>query len=238
MMENRTELFKDIYLPKKALVIYQSEQDEKNVYVEAYDMNRQGKPINAHPLSLAETAALAQCLQTSPELSNDYTRCEGLIPEKVLYIHPHKGYAIWHTPAGQVDMLFKEDLRIPSGKAFVPPLLWKADKQSLHLYAMGNHRKPTIHTALFHAPFFNMHDTGLVCMGTVDIDMQDIHSLEAFMKQWEHYYWNSYFSHLIADVSPVAGNIVQLWQNQVSTGNKFPLEVLKKNGKTIKDLIV
>ena len=238
-MENIAALFNETYLPKKALVIYQSGHNDEHVYVEAYDMDKKGNPINAHPLSVKETAALAESLNTSSELQNNYLKSNGLLPNKVLYINPAaQGFAIWFTPEQEVGLLFRESLRIDSGKAFVPPLVWKADKNNLSLYAVKDRKKPTPKTPLYRAPFFNLYNDSKVCTGTVDMGMEKTTCLEDFIARWEHCYWDSYFSHMIAGISPIKGNIVQLWQQQVNTGKKFPLNVLVSEGKTIKDLIL
>lgn len=50
MRTNITQQFGYLYEPVKALLIY-SNNEKKNIYVEAYDMDRNGKPINA-PLSV------------------------------------------------------------------------------------------------------------------------------------------------------------------------------------------
>lgn len=238
-MKNITDIFNETYLPVKALVIHQSQQEAANVYVEAYDIGSSGKPVNAHPLSVKETIALAESLNASSELKNDYLKCKGLLPDKVLYIHPAThGFAMWYTLEQEVDVLFKEHLQIPCGKAFVPPLIWKADKNNLQLYAIKTQGKPSIKTPLFRAPFFNLYEDERVCMGTVEMGMDKIDCLEDFMAAWERCYWGSYFSHLIGEISPVEGNIVQLWQQQVNTEKKFPQDVLKAKDITIKDLIV
>jgi len=238
-MENITSIFDEIYTPVKALLIHQSQQNTEHVYVEAYDISSNGKPVNAHPLSAKETIALADSLNTSSELKNNYLKSKGLLPDKVLYIHPSThGFAVWYTPEQQVDVLFKENLQIPCGRAYVPPLIWKADKSNLQLYAIKTQGKPSIKTPLFRAPFFNLYEDDRVCMGTVDMGMDKVNCLDDFMAAWERSYWNSYFSHLIGEISPVGGNIVQLWQQQVNTQRKFPQDVLKANDKTIKDLIV
>ncbi|HWB27500.1 MAG TPA: hypothetical protein VG738_18620 [Chitinophagaceae bacterium] len=238
-MENITTHFNDIYLPVKALVIYQSSaQDNENVFVEAYDMNKQGKPVNAHPLSIIETMKLAESLNTGLQLRNNYLKSSGLLPDKVLYINPSQnGFAIWYTPEQEVELLFIDTLNIPSGKAFVPPLIWKAGKEELEIYAFKSKSKPAAKTTLFRAPFFNLHASHKVCMGTVDTGMENIHSLEDFIRRWEQCYWNSYFSHMLTGTSPVKGNIVQLWQTLMNGHEKFPLDVLITANKTIKDLL-
>ena len=237
-MKDITAVFEDIYVPHKALIFYVSQTEETQVYIEAYDMDDKGKLINAHPLSLQETKGLSQCLASGAAMRTSHLIPKGLLPVKLLYSTPTgDGFAVWYTPARKVDLLFVDSLNIPNGKAFVPPLVWKADRTKLSLYALKTNKKPVLQTPLFHAPFFNTYDTGDICMGTVDVDMSGVDNVEAFMVKWEDYYWNSFFSHLIQTASPVKGNIVQLWQQQVNTERKFPTDVLTPNGKTLKNLL-
>jgi hypothetical protein len=74
-------------------------------------------------------------------------------------------------------------------------------------------------------------------MGNVRIQIDHKTSLEDFMEKWEHHFYKSYFSHTLTGGSKVNGNIVQLWQQQAETGQKFPEKYLIKNGKTLQNLI-
>lgn len=237
-MNNIITLFEDIYLPKMAIIIYYNSFQNNDYYVESYDMDENGSPINAHPLSASEASALAKALDASKELQKSFLKPNGLLPENLLYLDPsNRGCAIWYTPPQQQDLFFAGDLGINSGKAHIPALLWKASKTELFLYALTGAPKPKEKTSLYHAPFFNLHQDGKVCMGTVEIEITEKTSLEAFMENWQHYFFNSYFSHLIDEHNPVKGNIVQLWQQQVTTGKPFPCNQMKKNKLTLKDLI-
>lgn len=237
-MKNITAQFEEVYLPQKALVLYQSPANASKIYLEAYDMDDAGKPVNAHPLSVRECNSLARCLMASDIGNHRFLQPKGLLPEKVLQVVADiGGYALWYTPSQKVPLYFREELTIPSGEAFVPALLWSATREKLCLYALKEDSRPELSTTLYHAPFFNVYGSGQVCMGTVDMDIAADCGLEEFMQQWEQAFWNSYFSHLIADVAPVKGNIVQLWQQQVTGGTPFPVDRLVKNGRTIKNLL-
>ena len=238
-MKNISCLLDDVYVPRKAIVVYSTLQKYAGkVYVEAYDMDNQGKPINAHPLSVEESLHLSHALSVGDD-TPAFPASKGLLPARVLYINPRRdGFAVWYTPAQVVNMLFKESLEIPSGKAPVPPLVWKATLQRLYIYALAEEKKPSVKTTLYHAPFFNIHENGEVCMGTVDVAIEKGCSLEDFMRQWEHYFWNSHFSHLINSGSPVTGDITQLWQQLVSQCKTFPYHRLINNGRIVKDLIL
>lgn len=238
-MKDITATFGTLYNPVKAFVVYQKNNAEKTIYVEAHDIDKNGYPINAHPLSLRESTELANALDTSDELKRNFLKPSGLLPKKVLFINSdHDGYVIWHTPSQRVDLFFVDGLAIPNGKVFVPPLVWKASKNTLWIYAMDSDKEINEQTALSHAPFFNLYADGKVCMGTVSVNIKTNCLLEEFIQQWEQYFFNSYFSHLIGDASPVKGNIIQLWQTLVCSGKPFPMKSLLKNGLTIKNLLL
>lgn len=236
-MNNITAELEQIYLPQKALVIFGKHSEHDDIYVEAYDMDEHGRAINAHPLSEQETADLAESLNHSRRIRKDYLHCQGLMPVKLLHVdNQYSETAAWYTPAQQVSLLFIEKLGIPCGKANVPALLWQADKNNLKVFALKTGRRPSETTTLYYAPFFNLYQDGQVCMGTVERDFSATEDLEAFMQQWEQYFWNSYFSHLINECQPVKGNIITLWKELVATGKPFPASVLKSTGKQLNSL--
>nr|WP_315242131.1 PRTRC system protein B [uncultured Flavobacterium sp.] len=236
-MKNITNNFGKFYHPVKAFVVYQENAD-KNVYVESYDMDKNGFAINAHPLSLRESTALAKALDTGEELKRNFLKPQGLLPKNVIYINADSnGFAVWYTPAQSVELFFTEGLAVPNGKASIPPLLWKASKNALWVYAMDGDKDISEETPLCHAPFFNLYNDGKVCMGTVKINIERDTHLQDFIETWQKYFFNSYFSHLIGNKSPVKGNIIQLWKSLINTRKKFPLTSLLKNGVTIKQLL-
>jgi PRTRC genetic system protein B len=237
-MKDITTTFGTLYNPIKALVVYQKDNTDKSIYVESYDMDKNGYPINAHPLSLKESTQLANALDTSEEFTRKFLKPSGLLPKNVLYINPEQeGYAVWHTPAQKGNLFFVESLGIPNGKASIPALLWKASKNTLWIYALNSNQEICETTTLYHAPFFNLYEDGKVCMGTVSVSIKADCLLEEFIQEWEQYFFNSYFSHLIQKQSPVKGNIIQLWQTLVFSGKPFPMKSLLKNGLTIKNLL-
>jgi len=245
-MKNVSQTFNEQYQPVKALLIYQSvEQESENyerqqteIYVESYDIGKQGNPINAHPLSVKEMITLSELLQATQELKNNFLQCKGVLPINLIYVNTqNNGYAIWHTPPQEVSLFFTDSLGIPSGKAKIPAMLWKATKESVQVFSIKGKAKPTTKTPLYYAPFFNLSQDGRVCMGTVNINIDRQTCLEDFMALWESYFFNSYFTHTLGNHRHCKGNLVQLWQEQVATGKDFPQNELIKNGRTLKDLI-
>ncbi len=227
-----------LYHPKAALVIYEAASNKTDCYVECFDMDKQGHPINAHPLNVKEAQQLAKALNTATEGNRAFLKPKGIMAGNVLYVDPSpNGFAMWYTKATRKQLFFVENLGIPNGIAAVPSLLWVADKQKLHIYALKTERKPTAATALYHAPFFNVYAEGNVCMGTVDVNIRNSASLEEFTAAWESYFFNSYFSHLMQQHNPVLGNCVSLWKKLSGTNDAFPKEILRKTSRTIKSIL-
>lgn len=226
------------YHPKLALVFYQTENHNSETYVEFFDMDKNGNPINAHPLTVREAQRLSKTLNIQNKKDKDFLKPKGVISTNVLFTDSSvNGKIIWFTQEQERDLFFVKNLNIPNGKANVPPLLWIANKQNLKIFALETDQRPDESTPLFNAPFFNVYENGNVCMGTVDVRIKNSASLEEFTESWEHYFFNSYFSHLMNNHNPIKGNGVNLWKNQIETKEIFPKEILVKNNKTLKELL-
>jgi len=243
-MEELTDITKNfdrLYYPQSALVFYKSKDMQGETYVEHFDMDSKGCPINAHPLTVREANVLAKALWTEKEKDTAFLKPKGILPTNILHIsspNREKAAVLWQTKAQIRQLYFTEGLGIPNGRAFVPPMLWHASQKSLTVFALASGRRATEKTPLYHTPFFNTYENGNVCMGTVSIEIKNSASLEEFTRAWEGYFFNSYFSHLMGNHNPVKGNCVNLWKRLVTTGKPFPKEVLRKTGKTLKDLLV
>lgn len=234
-----TASFGTLYLPKSALVFYETKRANTGVYVEHFDMDKNGNPINAHPLTVKEASVLAKCLKTDDEKNQAFLKPKGILPTNILHINPNaeKDTVLWYTKSQKRQLYFVKGLDIPNGKAHVPSMLWLANKNSLSVFALASDRRPTENTPLYFTPFFNIYEDGKVCMGTVNVEIKNSASVEDFIKAWEDYFFNSYFSHLLGRNSPIKDNCVNLWNDLINTDKIFPKEVLKKNNKTLKNLL-
>lgn len=237
-MENITKDFGILYNPVSALVFYESSDRDRETYVEHFDMDSNGNPINAHPLTVREAKYLSKALSVETIRSKEFLKPQSIITQNILHINPSaNGSVIWYSKSHKQNLFFSENLEIANGQAQIPALLWFANKQGLIIFALTSDRRPTEKTKLYHAPFFNVYDSGNVCMGTVDVNIKSSTSVEEFTKAWEDYFFNSYFSHLMNGHNPIKGNCVTLWKELINTENSFPKNVLKKSNKTLKDLL-
>ena len=236
-MKDITQDFQALYYPKSALVFYQTNGVSINTYVEHFDMDKNGMPMNAHPLTVQEASRLAKALKTTQAEKESLLKPQGLLSNQVLYFEHTGNKVVWFTKATKRQMCFTESLGIPKGKAHVPPMLWVAKRNGLAVFALPNGRRPSMNTKLFNAPFFNVYENGNVCMGTVDVQIRKTASLEEFISEWEGFFFNSYFSHLMNNHNPIKGNCVSLWENLIKTNEAFPMEVLTKSNLTLKDIL-
>lgn len=240
-MKNTTDIketFGTLYHPKSALVFYENKGENSDVYVEHFDMDNNGTPVNAHPLTEREAKVLARALVTKKDKDKAFLKSKGILPTNILHINPNtdKGSVLWYTKAQRRQMYFVNGLEIPNGMAYTPPMIWYANKNSLTVFALASDRRPTEKTPLYCAPFFNIYEDGKVCMGTVNIDIKNSASIEEFTHAWEDYFFNSYFSHSLCG-NLTRKNIVNLWKDLINKDKSFPKEVLKKNNKTLKNLL-
>ena len=237
-INNITKDFGTLYYPKSALVFYETKGTDTAMYVEHFDMDSNGTPTNAHPLTVKEANVLSMALQTDEEKNKAFLKPKGILPTNILHINPsEKGTVLWYTKAQQRQLYFVNGLGIPNGKAKVPALVWFANKNSLSVFALSSDRRPTEKTPLHYTPFFNVYENGNVCMGTVNIDIQNSASVEEFTEKWEEYFFNSYFSHLMNEHNPINENCVNLWKSLIDTEKPFPKEVLKPANRTLKTLL-
>lgn len=235
-MKDITNSFGTYFYPCSALVFYECSGGNQDSYVEYFDMDN-GYPVNPHPLSTNEAKRLAAALKVDDEKMDQF-RSDGILPSNLLSFNADSTSIIWYSKAQFRELHFSKNLGIKSGKAHIPPMIWKANRKTLQIYAMPVNRKPAPNTPLYHAPFFNVHKDGSVCMGTVHVETAETGSVNELMTLWESYFFNSYFSHLMADHNPVLGNCVLLWESLINNGQSFPTDMLVKTTKKLKDILL
>src|SRR5690606_35516794 len=76
---------------------------ETDVYVEHFDMDTNGTPINAHPWTVKEANVLAKALKTDEEKNASFLKPKGILTTNILHINPNaeKGTVLWYTKAQQ-----------------------------------------------------------------------------------------------------------------------------------------
>jgi len=226
-----------LYHPAAALVVFKPEDRDNELYLEYYDMDKDGCPANPRPVTVQQAQGLAKALDTRKASEKAFLKPQGLMPSKVLHLTPaDNGSVIWYSRAQHRKLYFTESLGITAQEFPLPALVWAADKKRLFVYALKCKGKPTLTTPLHYAPFFNLYRNGNVCMGTVDVRISRSSSLEEFIAAWECYFFESYFSHLIDGHNPIQGNLISLYQS-LDDCDSFPAGQLLPNNLTLKNLL-
>lgn len=227
-----------LYHPAAAIVVFKPEDNESDLYLEYYDMDENGCPFNPRPLSVKEAQGLSKALDTGKAAAKAFLKPKGLLPSHVLHINPaENGSVVWYTKPQTRKLYFTESLGLAIQELPLPALIWTADKNRLHIFALSGKTKPQLSTPLYNAPFFNLYHNGNVCMGSVDVRISQSAALEDFIAAWEGYFFGSYFSHLIGGHNPVKGNLISLYQRLANTGCPFPTEELVAYNKQLKHLL-
>lgn len=227
-----------LYQPKAALVVFTA-GGLSSPYIEYYDMDESGCPVNPHPLSVREAQSLAKALDTRERAGKAFLRPEGVLPANVLHLDPSdNGSVVWYTKPQRQKLYFAESLDLDNGGVALPALVWKANKKELQIFALNGKTKPKADTPLLHAPFFNLYQKGTVCMGNVDIAIKSAATLEEFIAAWQGYFFRSYFSHHINEHNPVGVNLFNLYKELMADPKKpFPTDTLRTTPLTLKNLL-
>lgn len=228
-MEPTKEALKRDYKPELAIIVYVGEGSGTEYYLESHPINPNGKMLEGRPLK-AET--LNRMIDAFKTQRREEATVSGIIPTCLLAYMPEKGgdYTIaWWRPAEQRNLIFRDDLKIPSGRAMVPPLLYVARKHSLSVWAMESSARPNNQTKFYRAPFHNVYDTGSVCLGSAKARKAEA-TFEDLIRYWEDMFWNSEFSHLNGASPLVEGeNLNMVWREQIADPKRrFPHKVLQE----------
>ena len=116
----------------------------------------------------------------------------GVLPDRILSVGLE--HVVWWQRPGHRHQFFSCDkgVGVRNGKAPTPGIVFAVNKQSMFAFAVKGDERPTADTPLFHMPYMNVNEKGLVCTGSMPLPDQ---SIAATVQAWEDNYWNSAFSH-------------------------------------------
>ncbi|HET6255829.1 MAG TPA: hypothetical protein VFE32_17260 [Puia sp.] len=240
-MNQLTERLTKTFQPRLAIIAYTSMMDDwGDAYLESHEIDDQGALLEAKPLKQETIQGMIDVFFDDRQ---NRIAISGLLPPNILFYEglPGGHYAmIWHRPAERRRLFFEKSLHIANGEAFVPPMLYKASRRELAVYALPDDRRPDEKTALLRAPFHNVGEEGDVCLGSAMVPKPKERTYAALMKYWEDLFWLSEFSHLQGSKSPTRTNINLLWPKLIKNKRLTwaELDELQPIGKkTVKDIL-
>ncbi|MGN6435973.1 MAG: hypothetical protein ACTHMM_05540 [Agriterribacter sp.] len=207
---NRTELIMSEYKPIVALMVYKS--NDNSYYLESHDVTTGGQILAGKPL-LQET--IQGMVDTFFDENKNRQNIGGLMPENLLFFKhlPGGNYKmVWYQPAGEQVLHFAPALKLKTGKAWVPAMIYVADSGDLDVYALKSNSRPKSDTKLFIAPFHNTGDDGAVCLGSAKVEKPKQLTYLNLMKYWESLFWLSEFTHLNG-TNKTKSDMGKVWAN-------------------------
>lgn len=219
--------------PVKVLAIYRTHK--RGFYIETHPVVSgkvmSGKP--ARPETLREIAKVILKKDVNHRITYNGINARNLL---AFSLNNGQKKALWFVPSQQRTMFFTPDLKIPSGKAWQPDLLFFLDERSLSVFAI---KEKTISgtTKLFVPPYHNLASDGYVCLGK--IRPKDFNSLDETMAHWEELFYNSYFSHAGGVHEKLSFNINKFWTDLIKSQAHFPEDALvpAEEAKTVDHLL-
>ncbi|SHK93485.1 PRTRC system protein B [Chitinophaga jiangningensis] len=236
-MNKLTEALTTQFKPSMILVVYQGPRED--YYLESHVISPDGVVLEGRPLQQETISDMVDFFFDERQSQN---RVVGLLPENLLSFEALPGgkyTMIWYCPAQTRVLYFAKDLHLPSGKAQVPPLIFKVSSGNLYVYAFTEATRPAEDTQLFLAPFHNVSADGHVCLGSAKVKAPSKPTYADIIKYWEDLFFLSEFSHLAGNNNPTVGNLNTIWRSQISPNQlPFPLcELIEYKKNKLKNLL-
>ena len=226
-----TESVEAMVTPKMAIIVYEGERDYNGVYLEQREI-KNGKMGSGRPLSKkCISEIICAIAEDSDELE---IGLHGIIPKTLLFADYSSGRnkLVWYNPPMKHKMYFTNYLGIPDGEMWLPGIVYSVVDNKLSVYAF---KGKTPKDDLYWGPFFNVTGSN-VCLGSAKTRKPKNQTYEEEMAYWEELFWNSEFSHL-GSANPIDGNLVVITKDCILNKTHFPMDVLIKADKKLKELL-
>ena len=222
---------------REALLIYRSTEHQNssfgNTFITHHEVNadNRGKQPTVGP---AKTLTI-EFVQSLVQALGGRVQAE-FLPESV--IARTERLIAWWTPPQRRQMFFgttQGDMGTINGAIFPQPaLVWLAMDHALSVRAIKENRRPVSDTRLCVAPFWNVYDTGSVCLGSMRAPDA---STVASIPQWEQSFYESEFTHgNVGRLTRHPGGFEGLWKELAGTV-EFPTDSLIELPETVAELL-
>jgi PRTRC genetic system protein B len=162
----------------------------------------------------------------------------GFLPETVLYMDGD--LLLWWVPPATRHIVFRApELGAPERGEVVPHpgLVFAASGSVWRVWAVKDKRRPTLQTALFQSPYFNVGEGGDICRGNVQVpDGTTAEKIDA----WNAAFLRSFFTHPNTKGKLVRyrGGAYAFWRDMLDGKFKtFPARVLVDAKTTLGQLL-
>ena len=216
MKNERTDILTSTYTPKLSIVVYKSNTADQ-YYLESHNITDDGKMMEGKPLLQETIESMVDAFYNEKQ---DYAKIKGLIPDNMLsfeFLNGGNYKMAWYRPAEVRYMHFSAGLKLMSGKAWVPAMVYIAKNKSLCVYALRSNTRPTENSKIFMAPFHNVSgNSGSVCLGSAMVRKPKHLTYSNLQQYWEDLFWLSEFTHRNGD-NPVKTDLDSVWKKLVAS---------------------
>ena len=238
MTNSRTDELMKSYTPVLSVVVYKSNDYYANYYLEGHTITDDGKIMEGRPL-MQET--MQGIVDVFFDENQNKQKFSGLFPDNMLSFKalPRGKYKmVWYRPAEKRVMYFKQELKMPSEQTWIPAMLYVTDGLGLDVFALSGNSRPNEATKLYRPPFWNVNDSGDVCLGNARVNRPQVKTYENLMKYWEDLFWLSEFTHTNGD-KLIKSDAKKVWKQLLTSKCtlKFPSKELIPLKITLKKFI-
>lgn len=228
---------------KQAILLYQGQRPGSysstgtTLMATLHDIANEGTSKNPRvviqPGSPITKEALFSVLKS---LGDKHAMSADLLPENLLsYSSMHQ---MWWRPAGMAQVFFDcKELGKRGAMVHHPALVFLVISGHYRLFAIKESKRPGAETALFHAPYFNVYDTGSVCMGSA---ARPSKLTPEHIKEMEDSFFNSSFTHVNGKVRKIEHprGEYAFWKDMLDGEHaEFPIDMLVPHGFTLAALL-
>jgi len=237
-MNTRTEILLGKYSPQLAMIVYKN-NDKSEYYLESHKINDKGQLLEGKPL-LQDT--VQGMIDIFFDERQNQVQINGVIPENLLSFElKHSGNytMIWYQPAEVRVLHFAPELKLKTGEMWVPAMVYVANKNGLDVYAIKSNSRPSEKTILFRAPYFNVSDSGSVCLGNANVKKPAKTTYAALQKYWEDLFWLSEFTHVNGN-NPTKSKIAEVYKKLLASKKQLKwsdLNELVPTKQTLKSIL-
>jgi PRTRC genetic system protein B len=215
---------------REALLVYKGNQSSFITHHEV-KLNEQAPPTlgPAQPLTLSFLESMLRSLGGTSDAE--------LLPENVLA----KGdrMLVWWSPARREQMFYTNAERKAAelnGKTFPqPPLVWRVAHGRLRIRALTENKRPNSKTKLAFAPYWNISNSGAVCLGSMRCPDS---AAASAIPSWERGFYESAFTHgNVARLTRHKGGFEGLWSELANKRRSFPCSHLISMPETLAQFV-
>ncbi|GAO43764.1 hypothetical protein [Flavihumibacter petaseus] len=238
-MNQRTDALMKTFNPQLLIAVYAPTGSWMDAYLESHEVDTKGRILEGRPLKQETIDGLVDVFYQERQQRSEIS---GLLPHNMLHFQQLSGGGhelIWYRPAEKRQLFFAEKLHIPSGEAWVPPMIYHVHKRQMEVFAWEDDgSRPTEKTQLLRAPFHNVSGSGDVCLGSAKAKKPETNTIAALLKYWEDMFWLSEFTHLAGSENPTKTNVNLIWRQLIGSETKWSdLGELLPIKNTLEDLL-